>query len=317
VGCRSRTAGLRLYIYDERMQLGTARDAPRHTVVPRLLLPGPFRMAGAVLVAACVAVTVVVRVHFLGRPQYPARGRPGWLNSVVDSRLQAALRPFPALIRWLPDLGTLAAAILMTMALVLACLAVRRWSGAILAAVAVPAAGGVTEYLLKPLVVQPAGQPSFPSGHATTVFALAAICAILLLDPPHRRVPGPARLILALMALLVAAAVAAAMVAIGAHYFTDAVAGAAVGTGVVLACALTLDLAGHEHSPGTHGPGRHHSPRASSASRPKGFTSPPASSWATSACRHFTRSGMPPADWVPDGNGSMPADRAAASRRAR
>ena len=45
------------------------------------------------------------------------------------------------------------------------------------------------------------------------------------------------------MALLLAAAVAAAMVAIGAHQFTDAVGGAAVGTAVVLACALTLDLA--------------------------------------------------------------------------
>jgi len=33
------------------------------------------------------------------------------------------------------------------------------------------------------------------------------------------------------------------MIALGAHVFTDVVAGAAVGTGVVLACALTLDLA--------------------------------------------------------------------------
>ena len=32
------------------------------------------------------------------------------------------------------------------------------------------------------------------------------------------------------------------MVAIGAHAFTDAIGGAAVGTAVVLACALTLDL---------------------------------------------------------------------------
>jgi len=227
--------------YDERMQLGTVRDAPRRAVVPRPLLPGPFRMAAAVLLAACVAVTAVVRVHFLGRPQYPSRGRPGWLSSAVDPRLQAALRPFPALLRWLPEFGTLAAVTLMTVALVLACLPSRRWREAILAAVAVPAASGLTEYLLKPFVGQPAGQPSFPSGHATTMFALAAICAIVLLDPP-RRVPGAVRLILALVALLVAAAVAAAMVAIGAHYFTDAVAGAAVGIGVVLACALTLDL---------------------------------------------------------------------------
>jgi membrane-associated phospholipid phosphatase len=49
-------------------------------------------------------------------------------------------------------------------------------------------------------------------------------------------------LLLVLMALLLAAAVAAAMVAIGSHHFTDAVAGAAVGTGVVIAGTLTLDL---------------------------------------------------------------------------
>jgi len=34
----------------------------------------------------------------------------------------------------------------------------------------------------------------------------------------------------------------AAMVAIGSHRFTDAAAGAAVGTGIVLACALSIDL---------------------------------------------------------------------------
>jgi len=84
---------------------------------------------------------------------------------------------------------------------------------------------------------------SFPSGHATSSFALAAVFAILLTDPVYRRVPRALRLLLVLMALLLAAAVAATMIAIGAHVFTDAVAGAAVGTGVVLACALTLDLA--------------------------------------------------------------------------
>ena len=55
--------------------------------------------------------------------------------------------------------------------------------------------------------------------------------------------PAALRLLLVLVALLLAAAVAAAMIAIGAHTFTDAVGGAAVGTGVVLACALALDLA--------------------------------------------------------------------------
>ena len=130
----------------------------------------------------------------------------------------------------------------MTVALALASVATRRWSGAVLAVIAVPGAVGLTEYVLKPSVGAVLNQ-GFPSGHATSSFALAAVFAILLADPAYRRVPGALRLLLVLVALLLAAAVAAAMIAIGAHVFTDALAGAAVGTGVVLACALTLDLA--------------------------------------------------------------------------
>ena len=130
----------------------------------------------------------------------------------------------------------------MTLVLVLAGVAARRWSGAVLAAIAVPGATGLTEYVLKPSVGASLGQ-GFPSGHATSMFALAAVCAVLLAGPPYHCAAGALRLLVVLAALLLAAAVAAAMIAIGAHVLTDAVAGAAVGTGVVLACALTLDLA--------------------------------------------------------------------------
>lgn len=210
--------------------------APGQAPPPRLLLPGPLRAAGAALLAACVAVTVVLGVNFAGR------GLRGRLDSAFDPRIQAGLSRFPALLHWLPDLGTLGPVTLMTLALVLACVATRRWSGAVLAAVAVPAATGLTEDVLKPYVGSAIGQ-GFPSGHATSMFALAAICAVLFAGPPGRRVPWVVRLLLVAMALLLAAAVAAAMVALGAHVFTDAAAGAAVGTGVVLACALALDLA--------------------------------------------------------------------------
>jgi membrane-associated phospholipid phosphatase len=57
-------------------------------------------------------------------------------------------------------------------------------------------------------------------------------------------VPARLRLLLVFVAFLLAAAVAAAMVANQAHTLTDAVGGAAVGTGVVLGCALTLDALG-------------------------------------------------------------------------
>jgi membrane-associated phospholipid phosphatase len=131
----------------------------------------------------------------------------------------------------------------MTLALVLVFLAARRWSGAVLAVVAVPVASGLTEYVLKPHLGVFLGHPSFPSGHATVMFALATISAILLAGPFRHRVPGALRLLLALVALLLAAAVGAAMIAIGAHDLTEVLAGTAVGTGVVLACALSLDLA--------------------------------------------------------------------------
>src|SRR5680860_1173770 len=58
---------------------------------------------------------------------------------------------------------------------------------------------------------------SFPSGHATTIFALATVIAILW---PRGRV----------LLYTAAAWIAASRVLIGAHYFTDVVAGAALGT---------------------------------------------------------------------------------------
>jgi membrane-associated phospholipid phosphatase len=189
----------------------------------------------ATLLAACVAVTAALAA------QSVSQGQPGRLDSALDPRIQAGLSRFPVLLSWLPDLGTLRPVALITLALMVACVATRRWSGAVLTAVAVPAAVGLTEYVLKPSVGQ-AIEQSFPSGHATSMFALATICAVLLVYPPRRHVPGAVRLLLTLAAFVLAAAVSAAMVATGAHHFTDAAAGAAVGTGLVLACTLILDL---------------------------------------------------------------------------
>jgi membrane-associated phospholipid phosphatase len=208
------------------------------------LVPGSLRRPTAALLAACVAMMAVVGVRVAGY------GLPGWLDATFGPRLQTHLGQFPVLLNWLPDIGTLEPVAIMTLALILACAVTRRWRGAVLAVAAVPIAIGLTEYVLKPSIGEAIGQ-AFPSGHATSMFALAASCAVLLANPPRRRVPGGVRLLLALLAVLLAAAVAAAMVANGAHYFTDAVAGAAVGTGVVLACALTLDVLG---SPRPRGP---------------------------------------------------------------
>ena len=162
------------------MQLKTAPQAPPRPPQPRLLLPGSLRAAGTAVLAGCAA-TVVLAAFLTGH------GGLGWLDSAADPRIQAALGRFPVLLTWLPKFGTPLPATLMTLALALAFVATRRWSGAILAVVAVPAASGLTEYVLKPHVGGLLGHPSFPSGHATIMFALAAIVA----DPAGRPVPSP------------------------------------------------------------------------------------------------------------------------------
>jgi membrane-associated phospholipid phosphatase len=212
---------------------GTASEAD---TVPRPLLPPPFRRAAAALAVGCAAVVLALGLRYHGQPH------GGWLDAVLDPRIQAALGRFPTTLRILADAGTLVPAALMVAALVAACLAARRWTGAVLAAVAEPVSIVLTEYVLKPLIGRThGGSLSFPSGHATALFALAVTVAVLLADPPRGRWQAGARAAAVLAALLAATAVALAMVALDAHYFTDAIGGVAVGTGVTLACALILD----------------------------------------------------------------------------
>ncbi|MGD0064028.1 MAG: phosphatase PAP2 family protein [Streptosporangiaceae bacterium] len=201
-----------------------------------MLLPGPLRAPAAVLLSVCAAVTVPLAVVFAGHT------RPSRLDAAVDPALWSSLGRLTVLLNVSNAAGLAVPVSLMTLALTVACLVTRRWSGAVLAALATPVASALTELVLKPLVGRTiGGYDSFPSGHATVMFALAATCSVLLLDPPGHRVPAAVRLLLACLALLAATTVSLAMVAANAHYFTDVVAGAALGTAVVLACALTLD----------------------------------------------------------------------------
>jgi membrane-associated phospholipid phosphatase len=206
----------------------------------RRLLPR-YRRSAALLLVACVGITAGLVVYLA------SQNGPAWPDASFDPWIQTEMGHFPFLLRWLPDVGTLRPVTLMTLALMATGAATRNWLGAVLAGVAEALAVGLTEYMLKPYVGGPIGQ-AFPSGHAASMFALAASCAVLLAEPPHGRTIlaflkfRTVRLLLVLMALLLAAAVAAAQVAVAAHTFTDTVGGAAVGVGVVLACALALDL---------------------------------------------------------------------------
>jgi undecaprenyl-diphosphatase len=191
-----------------------------------------------VLLAACAAVTLVLGILFAGQTH------AGRLDASVDARFRSALSQDQSLLHvlaWLGDFGPVTA---MTAALVLACAVVRRWRGCVLAAVAVPAASALTEFVFKPLTDRTlTGWLSYPSGHATVMFALAAVSWMLLANPAGQRLPRAVRLMVASGAFLLAVAVCVAMVGLSFHYFTDIAGGAAVGAGTVLVCAFAVDRA--------------------------------------------------------------------------
>ena len=95
--------------------------------------------------------------------------------------------------------------------------------------------------MLKPLIGRTSWGDPFPSGHVTSVAALATALTVLLARTPTR-VPRPLRLALAFTAFLIAAAVALGVIGANMHHFSDTVGGAAVGTGTVLLIALVLDI---------------------------------------------------------------------------
>jgi membrane-associated phospholipid phosphatase len=160
-----------------------------------------------------------------------------WLDAAVDAKLAAGLGGHPLLLAILVWPGEVLPCTAMAAALVLACVLLRRYGEAALVAVAVPLAAAVTELVLKPLIGGTSWGNPFPSGHVTSVVALATALAVLLARAPRRL-----RLVPVFAAFLVAGAVAVGVIGARAHHLSDTIGGAAVGIGTVLLSALVLDL---------------------------------------------------------------------------
>ena len=203
----------------------------------RPLLAASARWRAVALLASCAILVAVLGTLFAHQVTADR------LDRVVDSPIIAWLDRRQGLAVWLAAPGSLIPAGAVAAAIIVACLLVRRLNGAVLAAAAIPAAVGLNDGVLKPLVHRTyLGVLTYPSGHTATIFALAATVGVLLLYPPR---PASAPVLQALIP--VAACVLGGMVVIGViglrfHYFTDTVAGAAVGIGTVCGLALLLDL---------------------------------------------------------------------------
>jgi membrane-associated phospholipid phosphatase len=230
----------------------------------RPLLAASARPWAGALLACCAILVAVLGVLFAHQT------RADWLDHAIDSPVIGWLGGHHQFMLRLAGLGTLIPAGSATAATVAACLLTGRLNGAVLAALAVPVAVGLDEYLLKPLVHRThLGALTYPSGHTTAMFALATTVTVLLLVPPRPAGAGPLRILIPAVVCVLGVGVAAAVIGLGWHYFTDTVAGAAVGVGTVCGLALLLDrpaarrwLGRASREPRAAGERRDHAPRA-------------------------------------------------------
>ena len=203
----------------------------------RPLLAASARLRAGVLLAGCAVLVAVLGVLFAHQ------STPDRFDHAVDSWVIAGFAGQQGLGLRLASPGTTTPAIVLSVVIAVACLITGRLRGAVLAVAAVPIAVGLCEVLVKPLVHRTyLGQVAYPSGHTAAIFALAAAVTVLLLAPARPAMPRWLRILILAVAYLTAVAVVVGVVAVRFHYFTDAVAGAAVGIGTVCGLALVLDL---------------------------------------------------------------------------
>ena len=199
-----------------------------------LLAASARRRAGFVLVGCAVLVAVLGAV-------FARQNTADRFDHAVDAKVITWFDGHNTLALWLAYPGTTIPAVVLTVALALGCLLTGRRRGAVLAILAVPVTAVITDGLLKPLIHRTyIGQVVYPSGHTATVVALAATATVLLAAPP----PGmarPLRVLILAVAYLACVSVIVGVIAVRFHYFTDTVAGAAVGIGTVCGLALILD----------------------------------------------------------------------------
>jgi undecaprenyl-diphosphatase len=201
-----------------------------------MLISPRFKRLAVSIVVGCAFVTAVLGTH------YADTYRAGRIDRTLDRRIKLRLAGHHHLLRDLVALGDPGTIAVLCLGIAAICIAQRRWRAAVLALIAPPIAGGLTEIVLKPLIGRHIGHSfSFPSGHSTGAFAVAATAALVLLQHGSKRMHLSVRVALAAVSLLLAGGVAAALVGLGVHYTTDTIGGFCVALGVVIGLALLID----------------------------------------------------------------------------
>ena len=216
---------------------GSRSGRPLLAASARPLLAASVRPRAGVLLAGCAVLVVVLGALFAHQSAADAFDR------AVDAPVISWFAGRDGLALRLAYPGTMLPAAALSLIIAIACLITRRLRGAVLAVAAVPVAVELCEVLIKRLVHRTyIGQVVYPSGHTAAIFALAATVTVLLLAPPRPALPRWLRILILAAVYLAAGAVVIGVIAVRFHYFTDTVAGAAVGVGTVCGLALVLDL---------------------------------------------------------------------------
>jgi membrane-associated phospholipid phosphatase len=194
------------------------------------LITPPARPAARRLVAGCAALAVLLGLVF-----FHGTG-PDTLDRIIDSAIITRLHSHRQILLDITRLGTLGPAAAISLALALLS---RRINGAVLSICAVAAATVVCDYIFKPVVNRTyLGHLAYPSGHTCAVTAMATVLVILAFRPGTARIWRVLSAVIAAVAIL---AVAISVITLRWHYFTDTIAGFAIGLGTVVALALLID----------------------------------------------------------------------------
>ena len=214
-----------------------SRGAGSLVAAGRPLLAGSARPRAGALLAGCTVLVVVLGVLFAHQTTADR------LDRGIDAPVVNWLAGHQTMASWLAFPGSLIPAAALSAAIAVACLLAGRLNGVVLAITAVPTVTGLNDGLLKHLVDRTyLGVLSYPSGHTAAVFGLAATVAVLLLAAPQPAGMVSLRVLLTVAVVLLGGVVTIGVMGLRWHYFTDTVAGAAVGIGTVCGLAFVLDL---------------------------------------------------------------------------
>jgi len=216
--------------------LGTQEAVAADANVHRPLLADRARGPAVVVIFLAILVIAVLGMR------YANQEAAGSLDRALDTFIRTHIRQDQPLIRALIILGNPLPATIVVTAVAAAAAVARRWSGVILTIGGTLAAVTITELIHKPLVMRLRdGHLSFPSGHSTTVAAVAIATSILLTGAQRPRSLA-VRLVAGAVPIVVAACVAVGLIAEHIHYATDTLAGCCVAFATVLTAALLLDV---------------------------------------------------------------------------